>query len=297
MSKQLYNPHPSYRADIDGLRAIAVLSVIAYHAFPNFVTGGFVGVDIFFVISGYLISIIIFSSIRKGNFGFVDFYIRRINRIFPALILVLITCYVFGWFWLLDDEFKALGKHIASAAVFISNLILWREAGYFDKAAELKPLLHLWSLGIEEQFYLTWPLMLYLAWRRGLNLLRFLIVIAFSSFIINIAMVYSDAVTAFYLPITRFWELLVGCILAYCHIYNVNIVNISPFGAFNDRHICNLKAVVGILFIATAVLLLNKGVAYPGWWALLPTIGTALLISSGADTFINRKMLANRGLV
>src|SRR5688572_10989219 len=140
--------HPQYRPDIDGLRGVAILAVIAYDAFPNWVKSGFVGVDIFFVISGYLISIIVIGSLDQGTFTFKGFYARRIRRLFPALIIVLLACYGFGWFALLDHEYKQLGKHIAGGAGFISNLLLWGEAGYFDKAAKTKPLLHLWSLGV-----------------------------------------------------------------------------------------------------------------------------------------------------
>src|SRR5208282_3531353 len=154
MSPQL--THPKYRPDVDGLRAIAILSVIGFHAFPSFIRGGFVGVDVFFVISGYLISTIIFSSLEKNRFSFIEFYFRRIRRIFPALILVLVACYVFGWFALLTSEYELLGKHIAAAVGFVLNFMLWHEAGYFDEAAALKPLLHLWSLSIEEQFYVLW---------------------------------------------------------------------------------------------------------------------------------------------
>jgi peptidoglycan/LPS O-acetylase OafA/YrhL len=156
---------PKYRPDIDGLRAIAVLSVIGYHAFPGIIPGGFVGVDIFFVISGYLISGIIVSSLGDGTFSFKNFYARRIKRIFPALFVVLAACGLFGWFTLLPREYKELGKHIAGGAGFVSNFFFWSESGYFDTAAEFKPLLHLWSLGIEEQFYIVWPLLLYWSWK------------------------------------------------------------------------------------------------------------------------------------
>ena len=140
--------HPKYRQDIDGLRAIAVLLVVGFHAFPGLVKGGFIGVDIFFVISGFLISSIIFESFDKGRFAFLEFYVRRIRRIFPALIVVMATCLFFGGLSLLRDEYVQLGKHIAGGAAFISNYLLWQESGYFDNSAETKPLLHLWSLGI-----------------------------------------------------------------------------------------------------------------------------------------------------
>lgn len=155
--------HPKYRADIDGLRAIAVLSVVIFHAAPNWLRGGFIGVDIFFVISGFLISTIIFSNLESNTFSLQEFYVRRVKRIFPALILMLTTTFAFGWWVLLPDEFAQLGKHITAGVFFVSNLVLWSEAGYFDAAAETKPLLHLWSLGIEEQFYILWPALLLLA--------------------------------------------------------------------------------------------------------------------------------------
>lgn len=159
--------HPKYRPDIDGLRAVAVLSVVIFHAFPDLIPGGFIGVDVFFVISGFLISTIIFKSLSTDNFSFTDFYARRIKRIFPALFVVLLVTYGLGWHSLLADEFRQLGKHIAAGAGFVANLVFWSEAGYFDNASETKPLLHLWSLGIEEQFYIVWPLLLWLAWGAG----------------------------------------------------------------------------------------------------------------------------------
>jgi peptidoglycan/LPS O-acetylase OafA/YrhL len=178
--------HPKYRPDIDGLRALAVLSVVLFHAFPEVLKGGFIGVDVFFVISGFLISTIIFTSLERGSFSFREFYARRIRRIFPALVLVLASSYVFGWFTLLADEYRQLGKHIAGGAGFISNLMLWTEAGYFDTSAETKPLLHLWSLGIEEQFYFVWPLLLCFAWKRKFNLFTIAIGVAVLSFALNL---------------------------------------------------------------------------------------------------------------
>jgi peptidoglycan/LPS O-acetylase OafA/YrhL len=141
--------HSAHRRDIDGLRAIAILSVLGYHANSNWLPGGFVGVDIFFVLSGYLISGIIFNGLQQSRFSFGDFYARRIKRIFPALLLVLVSVCLFGWLALFTDEYQMLGAHVAAGAGFVSNIVLWREAGYFDPAADLKPLLHLWSLVIE----------------------------------------------------------------------------------------------------------------------------------------------------
>ena len=195
---QTHLSHPKYRPDIDGLRAIAVLAVVIFHAFPKTIKGGFIGVDIFFVISGYLISTIIFENLEKGTFSFFEFYARRIKRIFPALILVLIACFIFGWFSLFPDELQQLGKHIASGAGFVSNFVFWDEAGYFDKSADTKPLLHLWSLGIEEQFYIFWPLLLWLAWKQKFNLLAITIFLTLTSFILNLKGVKHDAVATLF---------------------------------------------------------------------------------------------------
>ncbi len=169
----------------------------------------------FFVISGYLISTIIFENLDSGTFSFAEFYARRVKRIFPALLLVLTASYAFGWFALFADEYKQLGKHIAAGAGFVSNIVLWNEAGYFDSSAETKPLLHLWSLGIEEQFYVVWPLLLWLAWKQKFDLLTITIIVALVSFFLNINGVKEDTVATFYSPQTRFWELLCGSLLAW----------------------------------------------------------------------------------
>ena len=217
MVKEGLNFHPAYRPDIDGLRAVAVLSVVAYHLFPTAVRGGFVGVDVFFVISGFLISGIILKSLQRGDFSFAEFYAHRVRRIFPALAVVLAACYAVGWFALLPDEFKLLGKHIAAGAGFLENFVLWKEAGYFDTASELKPLLHLWSLAVEEQFYLAYPLMLWCGWRLGAKPLFLVAALLLWSFSLNIAGIEKEAVKTFFLPQTRFWELFAGGLLAWVH--------------------------------------------------------------------------------
>lgn len=303
-----YLTHPKYRADIDGLRAIAVLSVVGFHAFPFWIKGGFVGVDIFFVISGFLISSIIFESLDRGSFSFYEFYARRIRRIFPALILVMLASYIFGWFALLADEYKQLGEHIAAGAGFVANFIFLEEVGYFDNAADTKPMLHLWSLGIEEQFYIVWPLILYTAWKRRANALSVCIAIAVVSFALNISQIHGNAATAFYSPLTRFWELLAGSFLAYVNLrktipkeklIGLHGVNVTPGGA-SDNHNTLLKdvqSIIGAGLIGASVLLLDKQALFPGWWALLPITGAYLIISAGATAWFNRKILSHRILV
>jgi peptidoglycan/LPS O-acetylase OafA/YrhL len=283
--------HPKYRADIDGLRAIAVLSVLIFHAFPEYLSGGFVGVDVFFVISGYLISTIIFENIDQAHFSFSEFYIRRINRIFPALFIVLGFSYAFGWLNLLADDFAQLGKHIVGGAGFISNLILWNESGYFDKAAELKPLLHLWSLGIEEQFYFVWPLAIWWVSRWSRRVLIFVLALAFISFGLNIFSINSNPVAAFYSPFTRFWELLIGALLAYLMLHQQALIEkIRPLYK-------NGLSLLGLFLILMAAIILNQGSAFPGWWALMPTLGAAFIIGAGSSTWCNKRLLSNRILV
>ena len=214
-----------YRPDIDGLRAIAVLSVVLFHAFPDSIfRSGFAGVDIFFVISGFLISTIIFRGMNermKGSgggkpFSFIDFYSRRVRRIFPSLIFCLLTFLVLGHFVLLPDEYSLLWKHTAGASAYVSNLVLWSEAGdYFQTASQTKPLLHLWSLGIEEQFYLIWPLLLFIAYRLRFNILAITLIGALASFGFELSSVRSNPTAAFYSPFLRFWELMAGSILAW----------------------------------------------------------------------------------
>ena len=280
----------SYRPDIDGLRAIAVLSVVIFHAFPTLLRGGFVGVDVFFVISGYLISQILFKNLERSSFSLIGFYARRIRRIFPALILVLLCCLIFGYFVLYEDEYALLAKHVSAGSSFVSNFLLWYEVGYFDKAAELKPLLHLWSLGIEEQFYIFWPCLVVLAWRRSFNFWLFIGLFFLVSLILSLVKVHHHASLTFYFPLMRAWELLLGAAFAYA-VHRDFFNQFEKYGFINE-----LKAVMGLLLLGGAVFLFNKQLLFPGGWALLPTVGTLLLISS-SGALINRKVLANPYLV
>lgn len=270
--------------------------------------GGFIGVDIFFVISGFLISTIIFENLDRGTFSFAEFYARRIKRIFPALTVVLFASFAFGWFFLLADELNQLGKHIAAGAGFISNFVLWREAGYFDNSAETKPLLHLWSLGIEEQFYIIWPLLLWFAWKRKFNLLTLAIIIAFASFVLNIRGIKHDLIATFYSPQTRFWELLCGSMLAWVILYKKSaykniILGIDSFLSKiiyrdeieNDgRTLSNILSFIGLALLVYGFWKIDKNFSFPGKWALLPVLGAVLIILAGSKAWVNRIILSNK---
>ncbi len=292
MTVQNNRQHLKYRSDIDGLRAIAVLLVIGFHAFPEWVKGGFIGVDVFFVISGFLISTIIITNLNNDTFSLSDFYGRRVRRLFPALIVVLLFCLVLGWFVLLPQEYAYLGEHILAGVAFISNWVLWRESGYFDLSAELKPLLHLWSLGIEEQFYIVWPLLLWIVISKRLNITAVLLVSAAVSLILSIALTGSDPIAAFYLPWTRFWELICGALLANWMMRNQN--QDESRKSYVIKNICSLA---GLSLIMLGSLIITKESKFPGWLALIPVIGTSLLIYSNTQAYLNSFVLSNRVLV
>jgi len=289
-----------YRPDIDGLRAIAVLAVVLFHAEPAFLKGGFAGVDIFFVISGYLISGIIFRSLIAGDFSFVEFYNRRIRRIFPALIVVLLTAWIAGWCMLMSDEFRHLGKHIFAASLFLSNFLLWREAGYFDVSSDLKPLLHLWSLGVEEQFYLLWPFLAVIFWRLRVSFRIPIFLLLGFSLSANLLWAGRDGVSSFYLPHTRFWELMVGSYLAYIEVMR-DVGKREVGSKFTPSPLLgtktsNLRSFIGLILITISFVSFDKSVVYPGWRAILPTVGALLVISGGKDAFLNRQILSGRFL-
>jgi peptidoglycan/LPS O-acetylase OafA/YrhL len=278
---------PNYRADIDGLRAVAVSSVLVFHAFPHLLPGGFVGVDIFFVISGFLISSIIFAGLDRGTFSILEFYGRRIRRILPALFLVLVAVFVLGWFFLFGDEYRELGKQMAGGAGFVSNFVLWAESGYFDEAATTKVLLHLWSLAIVAQFYMFWPPLLVLSWnRRGAvpALIGAALVLSFAA---NIWLVGHDAAAAFYSPAARAWELMAGCTLA---LLKRRGWQLRPANA-------DVASTVGLILLVASFALVDDHRPFPGWWAVLPVLGAFLVIAAGADASLNRRILGHWAFV
>ncbi|MCF6782316.1 acyltransferase family protein [Stutzerimonas stutzeri] len=297
------NPNIKYRPDIDGLRAVAVLSVVIYHAFPSLLKGGFIGVDIFFVISGFLISTIIFNSLGNNKFSLREFYARRIRRIFPALILVLASTYALGWLTLTAEEFRQLGKHIFSGSIFVSNFALWDEAGYFDKSADLKPLLHLWSLGIEEQFYIAWPIIIYACWKLGIRLLPILLLATAASFALNISGARYDEAATFFSPQTRFWELLCGSLLAWITLHRAE--TLTSIKRHIDRRIKlggasfsdNATATIGVGLLIFGFVRIDEEAIFPGMLALIPVGGAALLILAGPTNWISKGLLKRKPMV
>lgn len=283
-------PHQlPYRADIDGLRAIAVLAVVVFHAAPGLLRGGFVGVDIFFVISGFLISSLIYDATEKENFSILGFYDRRIRRILPALLVVLAVSLAVGWVALLPDEFVALAKMVIGGSFYVPNLVVWKQTNYFAAAAENTPLLHLWSLGIEEQFYFIWPFLVALFWRRKFILL--LSAMALTSFAVNVGFVHDYPTEVFYFPITRFWELLAGAYLAWRERSHIQ----SRLGAEEKwpRWLCEVASATGMSAILVSIMRFTTDIAFPGWLAAIPIAASMLIIAAGPRASLNRYVLAN----
>ena len=275
----------NYRPDLDGLRAFAVLAVVLYHAFPMAVRGGYVGVDVFFVISGFLISSILLKEISEERFSLGSFYGRRIRRIFPALAACLAAVLAYGFVCLLPSELMQVGKHVFLGATFLSNIAIWSEAGYFDLAATLKPLLHLWSLGIEEQFYIFWPALLWIIFRMKVRLGRVLGGLFLVSFAINIWLSATSIVGDFFLPFSRFWELLAGAGLA----YRGQIILTPRLGAWISWG--------GAASLLISAALFTPELRFPGWLALLPVAATVAIILAGREAKMNRTILSTRAVV
>lgn len=286
------NSPEKYREDIDGLRAIAVLAVVAFHAFPNEITGGFIGVDVFFVISGFLISSLVFEGLDQGCFRFHEFYLRRVRRIFPALICVMAASLAVGWLFLLAGDYAALGRHVMAGVGFVSNFVLWQESGYFDTQAELKPLQHLWSLAIEEQYYLIWPLFIWLLWKTPKIVATGIFALTLVSFGFNVLENSARSALGFYSPLTRFWELLIGSLLA---LFMFRDGSYHRTGGSSLAAL--LRGLLGLTLLGVGFWIVNKERLFPGWWALFPTLGTILVISAGQNGWVNSHVLSRKWLV
>lgn len=273
----------NYRPDIDGLRAFAVLAVVLYHAGVPVLPGGFVGVDIFFVISGYLITGIIAREIAENSFSIAGFYERRARRILPALFAMLAICTLLAGLILLPFELQDFGDSLAAATLFVSNVYFWKTTDYFASAAHLKPLLHTWSLAVEEQFYIVLPLLLLaLSKAKAGSTVRWLLALSTASFALSVWAVSAKPAAAFYLLPTRFWELMMGGLLA-----------LGVFPAPASRKAAEAMAAAGALLMMASVFFLSVASPFPGPAALLPVAGAALIIHAGSST---RETLVARAL-
>lgn len=270
-----------YRKDIDGLRAIAVIAVILFHLDFTFISGGFIGVDIFFVISGFLITQTIQKDILANKFTIRHFYVKRIRRIIPALFVTTFVTILFSFYILPVYELKEFSMSVLSVSTFTSNIFFWRHIDYFSVAAELKPLLHTWSLGIEEQFYILFPIFMLLTKKLTYKkILYWILIFLFLSFALSVSPLAVDHPKSnFFLPMTRFWELFMGSTLA------LSIKYIST----NSRYLNNLLAMIGLLLILLPMALLDQHSTFPGMNAFYPVAGATLLIYSGTGdrTFVS----------
>lgn len=278
-----------WRADIAGLRALAVIPVVAYHFFPGIIPNGFLGVDIFFVISGYLISGIIFRGLKNSSFSWTDFYSKRVKRIFPNLIVVLIFSLVVGWFFLTATEYKHLALSVGGSAFFFENIRVLGNLNYFDPSVTHRPLLHMWSLSVEEQFYIVFPLLCMFLWKikRSASLLGgAVVVIALLSFVACV--LTEDKSYAFYFPLTRFWELALGICLAWQEEFRTIQM---PFS------LSNIFSLAGFCLIVLAFWFPISLGGTPGWLNLISVAGTIMIIAAGNDARVNKTILSCRVMV
>ncbi len=299
-----------YRREIDGLRAMAVLPVIFFHAGFGLFSGGFVGVDVFFVISGYLITTVILNEKQAGTFTLRRFYERRARRILPALFLVMLCCLPFAWWWMLPVEMEKFSRSLVAVSIFASNILFRKESGYFDSAAELKPLLHTWSLGIEEQYYVLFPLFIMLAWKLGR---RFIVAILLVLLVASLAFaeykIAHKPAAAFYLLPSRGWELLLGALVAFYMENAAQSPSEARRGAAGQsliflgvktpskRSVNNIGGILGIALIAYAVVAFDNATPFPGIYALVPTVGAALIILCATPQTFAGKLLGSKPLV
>lgn len=284
-----------YRPDIDGLRAIAVSIVVLFHAFPAFIPAGFIGVDIFFVISGFLITGILLDELTDGvtlKAMLGQFYARRIKRIFPTLLVVLLATLLAAWFILLPDDYKKLGQQTMAGLGFVSNFLFWQQAGYFDGASDTKPLLHLWSLAIEEQFYIFFPLILLYLHRKKINLTKALWSLFALSVVISLYYANKNLTADFYSPLTRAWELLAGSLLA---VYARKPLSLA---SVNSRsHYKKYASVVAVICLLIALYFIDKTKKFPGAWAFFPVAVGVGFILAGPQTWLNKHILASKPFV
>lgn len=274
-----------YRAEIDGLRALAVVPVIFFHAGFELFSGGFVGVDVFFVISGYLITTILIEDIENKRFSILNFYERRARRILPALFFVMLICIPFAWLWMLPSQMKAFSQSLVAVSLFASNILFWRESGYFDTAGEEKPLLHTWSLAVEEQYYLLFPIFLILAWRCGRSRVFWMIVAMAALSLLLSEWGWRNRATAnFYLAPTRAWELLAGSISAFI---------VQKQGVKRN----NALTLLGLAAIIFSIFFFNKTTPFPSAYTLVPVLGVVMLVLYADRQTLVAKILSTKVFV
>ncbi|WP_407545656.1 acyltransferase family protein [Acinetobacter baumannii] len=280
----------NYRKDIDGLRTLAVLPVIFFHAGLGIFSGGFVGVDIFFVISGYLITTIILEELKNDKFSIITFYDRRARRILPALFAVMLFCLICGYFTMMPDEYKNLGQSLVATSFFSNNVLLALTTGYWDLVSEFKPLLHTWSLGVEEQYYIIIPLLLLLAWKFFKNKILLMFSLIFiSSFVFANWFVNVSPNVAFYILPTRAWEIALGGIVAV--LLNRNLIKNEKFATNN------ILSLLGLILICISIFAFDSSVLSPSYYLLIPTIGTSLIIIFSTEKTIAYRILSIKPIV
>ena len=278
-----------YRGEIDGLRTLAVVPVILFHAGIAPFGGGFIGVDVFFVISGYLISTIIINELDEGRFSILRFYERRARRILPALFFVMLACVPFAWFWLMPRDLKDFAQSLTAVTFFVSNFLFWLEAGYFETTAELKPLLHTWSLAVEEQYYIIFPVLMMILMPLGRRaVMGWLLALFAISLIASQWGIYNRPSATFFLLPARGWELLVG-------VFAAMYLQKNP--GFTRNTQAELLSVAGLLLIIVPIFIYTHETPFPGAYALPATIGTALIILFARAGTLANKLLAARPMV
>lgn len=274
-----------YRAEIDGLRAVAVVPAIMFHAGFETFSGGYIGVDVFFVVSGYLITTLLVEDIEKGRFSLGNFYVRRARRILPALFLVMICCLPFAWLWMVPRQMEDFSQSLVATSLFASNVLFWRESGYFEAAAELKPLLHTWSLAVEEQYYVLFPLLLFGVWRFGRKrVFGMLAALAIASLMLSEWSWRNFPTANFYLAPTRVWEIFAGSLAAFV---------VLKRGVRRN----NMLAMAGLLAIVFAVFAFDRTTPVPSLFALLPVGGVVLLVLYGDRETLAARILSTPLLV
>jgi peptidoglycan/LPS O-acetylase OafA/YrhL len=274
-----------YRPEIDGLRALAIVPVILFHAGFELFSGGFVGVDVFFVISGYLITTILIEDIVNKRFSIINFYERRARRILPALFFVMLVSIPFAWMWMLPSQMEDFSKSLVAVSLFASNVLFLRETGYFETAAEEKPLLHTWSLAVEEQYYVLFPIFLILAWRFGKNRVLWMIVVMAAISLLLSELGWRNKATAnFYLAPTRAWELFAGSIAAFI---------VQKQGVQRN----NALAMFGLAAVLFSIFFYDETIPFPSVYALVPVLGVVMLVLYADKNTITAKLLSNKGFV